>query len=140
VRDKAGEAATLEAEACLLAKYMVGRAPSRDFIDRYREANGVLLGQPVCDRDAALVTFARRHPWSIPFLDAACGLLRPRSLLRMKILIMSAVLEASPEFADEFLPRDTGRAKLVFSLGVLGLAAVTRTVLGTLLYALAVRS
>ncbi len=104
-------------------------------VERYGGAHQLLLGKPGEDgRGAAVAAFALRHPWSLPFLDAACGIMQPQGILRSKLLLMAAVLEASPEFADDFLPRDTPRTALAAKLVFFGLAAVTRTVLGLLLY------
>ena len=89
---------------------------------------------------AALVAFARRHPWSVSLLDAASGLLRPGSLLRNKILLMAAILETSPTFADEFLPRDARPLGLLLALVAHGTVAVARAALGAVVYAAAIRS
>ena len=130
----------LELEGRLFGRYLVGREPPRELVERYREANRILLGGTAPGSDAAVVAFARRHPWSIPFLDGAAGLVRPGSLLRNKILVMAAVLEASPAFAEEFLSRTVHPVSLV--LRVLGLAtlAVVRAAVGVLVYAAAARS
>jgi len=130
----------LELEGRLFGRYLVGREPPRELVERYREANRILLGGTAPGSDAAVIAFARRHPWSIPFLDGAAGLLRPGSLLRNKILVMAAVLEASPAFAEEFLSRTVHPVSLV--LRVLGLAtlAVVRAAVGVLVYAAAARS
>ena len=130
----------LELEGRLFGRYLVGREPPRELVERYREANRILLGGTAPGSDAAVIAFARRHPWSIPFLDAAAGLVRPGSLLRNKILVMAAVLEASPAFAEEFLSRTVHPVSLV--LRVLGLAtlAVVRAAVGVLVYAAAARS
>jgi hypothetical protein len=118
----------------------VGRIPPQELVDRYCEANRVLIQGPVNARDAALVGFIRRHPWSAPFLDAACGLLRPNGLLRRKMLIMAAVLEASPEFAEEFLPRTAHPVRAIVIVAGQGLLGLVRALAGMLVYPLAVRS
>ena len=130
----------LELEGRLFGRYLVGRMPPPELVERYREANRILLGGTAPGSDAAVLAFARRHPWSIPFLDGAAGLVRPGSLLRSKILVMAAVLEASPAFAEEFLSRTVHPVSLV--LRVLGLAtlAVVRAAVGVLVYAAAARS
>jgi len=130
----------LEVEGRLFGRYLVGREPPRELVERYRDANRILLGGTAPGSDAAVIAFARRHPWSSSFLDGAAGLLRPGSLLRNKILVMAAVLEASPAFAEEFLSRTVHPVSLV--LRVLGLAtlAVVRAAVGVLVYAAAARS
>ena len=98
-----------------------------------------MLRSPVDARDAALLGFVHRHPWSVSLLDAACGLLRPAGLLRSKLLIMAAILEASPAHAADFLPRSLGTVALLVHLAALGAMAVGRVCAGLLLYLTASR-
>ena len=100
------------------------------------------MTSPARPREASVVGFVRRHPWSAAPLDAASGLLAPRGLLRAKVLIMAAVLETSREFAGEFLPseRPLGPARLVAALAGLGLVGVVQVLLGAALYPIAIRS
>src|SRR5207253_1408972 len=63
--DHAGEAPALEAEARLFTRYLVGRPAPAELVDRYRAANAAIFTEPVAREDAALVAFARRHPWSV---------------------------------------------------------------------------
>ena len=130
----------LELEGRLFGRYLVGREPPRELVERYREANRILLGGTAPGSDAAVIAFARRHPWSISFLDGAAGLLRPGSLLRNKILVMAAVLEASPVFTEEFLSRTVHPVSLVLRVLGLGTLAVVRAAVGVLVYAAAARS
>ena len=130
----------LEQEGRLFGRYLVGREPSRELVERYRDANRLLFAATDPRSDAAVIAFARRHPWSIPFLDAAAGILRPGSLLRNKILVMAAVLEASPAFAEEFLPGAVRPVSLALRVLGLGTLAVARAAFGVLVYAAASRS
>ena len=127
-------------EARLFGRYLVGRVPPPELVERYREANRILFGGTAPGPDAAVVAFGRRHPWSIPFLDGAAGLLRPGSLLRNKILVMAAVLEASPSFAEQFLSRTVHPVVLVLRVVGLGTLAVVRAAVGVLILAAAARS
>ena len=129
----------LEAEARVFSRYLVGRVAGDLLLRRYADASAALLPAPGNARDEALVAFVGRHPWSVSLLDAACGLVRPRARLREKILIMAAVLEASPDFADEFLPRSAPLAALLVQLTGLGCLAAARAVAGLLLLPIAVR-
>ena len=70
-----------------------------------------------------LVAFARRHPWTVGPLDAATSVLQPGGVLHAKVLTMAAILETSPAFADEFLPRSVSRARCSWQLVVGGAAA-----------------
>lgn len=124
----------LEAEGRAFARHVVGAEPSPELLARYRDACARLFPSPPDAVDAALLAFAARHPWSVGPLDAATGLLRRESRLRARLLVMAAVLETTPRFADDFLPRPTRRLALLGRLGVIGLAAAGRAVAGVLLY------
>jgi len=127
-------------EASTFTRYLVGRPPTPELVARYREANAVLFAAPVDPVDAAVVDFVRRHPWSVGLLDAAVGLRRPGSLLRNKILVMAAILETSPAFADEFLTRPVHPVLLVLRTAALGTLAVARALVGLALYPAAARA
>jgi hypothetical protein len=129
----------LEAEARLFGHYLLGRTPPDELIRRYADANRVLFVAAPSPRDVVAVAFVHRHPWSVSLLDAAAGLLDPGGLLRSKILLMAAILEASPSFAAEFLPRSPGTVALVARLAVLGALAVARAAIGVPLYTLVTR-
>jgi hypothetical protein len=133
------DAARLEGEARLFARYLVGVVPAEGLIARYAHACRILFPEPGSPRDEALLAFARRHSWSVSFLDAACGLLWRGARMREKVLVMAAVLEASPDFAEEFLPRTVGPLALFVQLAAVGIVAVGRAVAGLLLLPLAMR-
>ncbi len=130
----------LEREARTFGRHLVGRTPPAELVERYCEAMTVLLAEPPSARDAALLGFALRHPWSVSCLDAAAGWLDRDGLLRSKLLVMTAVLETSPTFADEFLPRTPSPAGLLGGLAAVGVATVARLVVGLVLWPLALRT
>ena len=132
--------AELESEACTFGRYLVGRTPPPELVARYCEANAALFTAPPAPADEAIVAFVRRHPWSVGLLDAAVGLRRPGSLLRNKILVMTAILETSPAFADEFLVPPVHPIVLALRVAALGTLAVARTLLGLALYPAAARA
>lgn len=129
----------MEGEARLFARTLVGRVPREELVARYVEACRTLFPAPGSPRDEALLAFARRHPWSVSLLDAACGLLWRNARLRERMLVMAAVLEASPDFAEEFLPRTLGPLALFAQLAGVGIVAVGRALAGVLLLPLAMR-
>jgi len=104
----------LKQEAYLYTRYLLECEPIEEIVQRYIIANQKLGTDKVCLGDDNILKFSRSHPCSIPFLDAAAGLIQPELLLRKKIYIMAALLEASTRYADYFLPR---------SLSVLSLSA-----------------
>lgn len=123
----------LAEEALRLSRYLIGREPSPELMERYTQAHRRLLSEPPSPRDRAWLAFSRRHPWALGPLDAAAGLAAPRSLLRRKIYLMTAVLEASPDHRDKFLPENRGPLGLIMHLGGLGLSAVIKSLTGLVL-------
>ena len=129
-------------EARLFSRYLLGGGVtvSEEAALRYARADERLFADDEDARETAVVTFCRRHPWATGPLEAASGLLRPESLLRRKLLVMTAVLETSPEHAEAFLPARASLPALVGRLGALGAAATLKAALGTLLLPLASRA
>jgi len=126
-------------EARIFARYLVGRDPSPTHIERYVAASRTHFPDPLAPEDAAVLAWVRRHPWTVGPLDAASGLTRPGGALRSRVLLMAAVLEATPEFADDFLPHHLGPLALVARVGIAGVVAVTNALGGLLLLRLAAR-
>jgi hypothetical protein len=139
-RQEAERDAELEQEGRIFAEYLVGRPPPLELVQRYVQAHRALGAKAAAASEGGLTDFVRRHPWSVGFLDAAAALLEPGGLLRGKILMMSAILETSPAFADEFLPRAVGAPALFLRLAGLGVTTTLRALVGLVLYAVAVRS
>jgi hypothetical protein len=77
-----------------------------------------------------VAAFCLAHPWAIPFLDAGCALLRPNAQLRKKIYIMAAVLEASTQHTDKFLPAELPGPALLVRVAVNGMIACVKAVIG----------
>lgn len=102
-----GEDEALAAESRMFAKYLLGVDLPRELQERYLQACRKLIGMP----PGPETLFARCHPWAIPCLDGAIGLLCPGSDLRRRVFVMAAVLEATPRYAEFYLsvPRSAGR-------------------------------
>lgn len=132
--------AALAAEARVLGRYLVCVEPPPVLVDRWVDAVRTLGLAAADPADAAVVDFAVRHPWSVGPLDTACGLLRRGGLLRQKLLVLAAVLEASPEFADEFLPRSVSLPRLLARFAGVGLTAAVEAVVGLVVLPLAARA
>jgi hypothetical protein len=122
--------AAIASEGRVFARYLVGRDPSDALVERYVAASAALFPRAVPDDEARTLAFARRHPWSVGALDAASGLLRPGGAVRSRILLMAALLETTPDFADDFLPRDVGPAALELRVGIAGVRAVALAIVG----------
>lgn len=109
----------LRTEALVFGRYLVGREPSEDLVDRYRRANERLFGSPGPE-EQVIIDFALRRPWSLPMLDAALGLTQSASLLRKKLLVMTAIVETTPEYLDSTEQRAVGLSQLALRVGVAG--------------------
>ena len=131
--------ATLAAEGRRFGRYLTGREPGPAIVERYVRACRTLFATPPVPGDAAVLAFARRHPWSIGLLDAAAALRRPSGALRGRLLVMAAILEATPEFAEDFLPRHLGPVALVVRVASAGIVAVGLAGLGVVLHAAVAR-
>lgn len=126
----------LEEEGTIFARYLLGREGTTvqaGILDRYARACGRLFADTADAADLSVVAFTRHHPWSLPLLDGACGLVRPGSLLRGKLILMLAILEASPDHCAAFIPAPRSWPAAVARLAALGLLGALKASLGILL-------
>lgn len=88
-------------EARSFARYLIGAEPTTDEEARYADATADRIAQHA----DVVVRAARAVPLLTGPLDAAAALLEPDHQLRQRLLLLTAILEASPHHADRFLPR-----------------------------------
>jgi nucleoside-diphosphate-sugar epimerase len=117
---------SIAADFKLIAGYLIDADPPVELTDRYVAAHRELFGEVV----APEWKFVRRHPRALPYLDAAAGMLARQSLLRKKILLAAAILEASPAYADFFLAEVEGRIRILGLLAWQGALGVGKLALG----------
>jgi hypothetical protein len=115
-------------EAAILGRYVVDRNVDHRSIELYVRARPA----SATGVDARIERFAFEHRWTLGALDAALALCRPKSPLRKKLILMTAILEACPEYCDEFLSKQTRGWPAFAVLGALIRAAV-RALFGLLL-------
>lgn len=127
------------AEGRQMARYLLGVDPGESLAERYRQAAVLLFSDPPSKQDQALLSFVRRHQWSLAFLDAAMGVVQPHALLRKKILLMLAIIETHTRFAQIFEPQVSAVPLLLLRLGIHGITASFKTLIGLLIYGLFVR-
>lgn len=118
-------------EAEQFGRYLTGRPISAQFVDRYVAAME-RLDFDVSVRDKRRITTALTHPRLIGFLDGGLALRDPRSALRWKLLVMTAILELTPDHADDFLPRRHWPWFVVYA-GFVGVRAGVRGAVGAIL-------
>jgi hypothetical protein len=134
VSGKNSSAAVIEAE--LFGRYLLGVDPAPELIERYLDAVARLFPSSPAPEDAALLKFVEANPGLLRFVDAAAGLMRPESLLRKKILVMAAIVEASVHHADEFLASPPGPVRTVALLAWHGLSAAIKAAIGAAILAM----
>lgn len=128
------QANLLEKEANLYSQYLIDQKPPQEMIKRYIDANRILNINRGSSLDNKVVQFSVSYPRSIPLLDAAAGFLQRDSLLRKKIYTMAAVLETSPKYTKEFLPRHLSSLRLFVQLCANGLATCIKVLIGIPLF------
>jgi hypothetical protein len=131
------EPGTFAEEAVAFGRYLTGQSPGQQCIDLYVAAVVKRAGI-VSGGDARLISFARRHPHALGLLDAGLALARPRAELRRRIYLMFAIVEATPENCQSFLPTDRSRAYIVVVAAYLA-AAMLKAILGLALIGVVAR-
>ena len=124
------EALRLEARA--LGRMILRMQVDAEFVERYVQAHDHLFTGPQLPRELAIVRFAVLHPLILSCLDAAAAFTQPDALLHKKALLMAAILETSPRYADEFLPRRCGWMGLVLLAARLGIGTAANLIVGLL--------
>lgn len=123
-----------DAEAERFARYLVG-APADERI-RALYARMIARGARTPGRaDVALLRFAVRRPRGLGLLDAGLALVDPEAELRRRLYIMFAILEATPENHDRFLPVERGPLYIV-AVAAAGLQGLLKGVVGALVVAI----
>lgn len=92
----------LRREAITYSRYLIGAEPSTELITRYGHALAARL--PESPDRVMRATLAM--PVLLGPLDAGAALIRPHHQLRQRLLLLTAILEASPDHCRAFLPRD----------------------------------
>ncbi len=125
-------------EGCLIGVYILGEPACEAALHRYVAGCRALFATGEHgEQGAQLVRFVARYPWALAPLDAAAGLLEPQGALRKRLLVMLAILEATPEHAESFLPRERGSDGVAASIGrlfVWGATSLLKLAAGFVLY------
>jgi len=128
------------AEECRrMARYLVGRDPEPQLVERYRRAVERLLPAPASS-DRRILEYIQSNPWSLGPLDAACGLLRKDAQLRQRLLIATAILETTPKGADRFLPERRAPWTLLPEIAWHGAVAAAKAVAGAVILLAVIRA
>jgi len=129
--------APAQVEAERFARYLLGTSPDERVKGLYADALAA-GGPPLGAHDDALLRFAVARPRGLGLLDAGLALTDPGAELRRRLHLMFAILEASPEYHDRFLPVERGPLyPLVVVLA--GARGVVKAAVGVLLVRLLIR-
>ena len=119
----------IQEEAKIFANYLVRREASPQALRLYENAIGKSKPNKT---DQKLLNFMYNHPNSIGFIDAGLIITNPESEARRRLYVMLAILEASPEHADLFLPKKRNPFYILTFI-YSGIRAVVKAVLGFIL-------
>jgi hypothetical protein len=89
-----------------LTRYLIGGDPDAREVALF--ARAIQQAPLVTPRDQRLWRWMMARPWLLPWLDAGLARLDPAAPARHRILLMLAILEASPRHTAQFLPRRFG--------------------------------
>lgn len=120
----------LAREANVLTRYLLDVDCPADLSARYAEAVARTLGAGDAPRDARVAAFAIARQWALPYIAAAAPFLSGGASLRTKLTLMSAILETTPRFASEFLPRHLTLGGLTRVVATQSLLAALRVIIG----------
>jgi len=118
-------------EATIFGNYLLNRIPNtavRSLYENIIQSSGI----PISGNEEKLFRFALKNAWSIGLIDSALALLNPHHELRRRLYLMYALLEATPEYADHFLPKQRNPFYL-FVILFSGCRAIVKTIIGVLL-------
>jgi hypothetical protein len=97
-----GNNINIDKEAAIFSKYLINALPTQADIKLYKDA--VASSPSISKSDQKLLAYIHKHPWSLRFIDAALPFYRPHSEVRRRIYLILAILEASPDHSDAFIP------------------------------------
>ena len=122
---------TSEAEARAFGRYLLRREPSATAVQLYCSA--IRQRRLNCStRDEKIIRSVMRHRRLLPLIDGALAFSNKGSALREKLLLMSAILETQPEYADLFSPKQRAAGYWII-VGLRLCAAAFRLVCGRIL-------
>jgi hypothetical protein len=122
----------LKQEAITFGKYLLsGETPDEKSIALY-EAAHQYKKIDVSTAEKKLFEFALKNRWAIGAIDGALAFKNPEHVIRKKLLVMSAVLECRPQYAELFIPKKRSFFYL-FVFGWIGFRAICKAAFGRIL-------
>jgi hypothetical protein len=124
----------LKDEAIVISRYLIGSLPHEELIDRYIKAHRFIPDLQPRGRNKKGNDIIFTYPAMLPFIDTVLGLLEPGSVIRKKILTMSAILETSPVYEKFFLYSEKDPFKIFLEIIRQMLFFLTKLVIGLPIY------
>ena len=121
-------------EAEIFGKYLLnGKIPDAKSISLYVDAMNM---KPVSaiGKDEKILKFILRNPRFIGMIDGALAFSKRKSIVRRKILFMSAILETRPEYAQLFLQKERSWFYNIYIFWV-GFRAILKAIGGKIILA-----
>jgi NADH dehydrogenase len=135
--NKVGSADQIDRECAIYTAYLIGTAPDSYILSKYREAHRTSRTLRECEptaRGRRLIGFSCRGPFFASLADTYSRFFCPRSLLRMKLVLLLGILECSPSSYEYFdKPDPGGIVLLLLSMFVKGLLFAVRLMLAMIL-------
>ena len=121
-------------EAEIFGRYLLGgKNPNAKSISLYNSAMNLRPANAI-GRDEKILKFILKNPRSIGMIDGALAFSKKKSIVRRKILFMSAILETQPEYAELFLPQERKWTHNIYIFWV-GFRAVSKAIAGKIILA-----
>ena len=130
-QDLSSEKALLDKEAQVIATYLLGKKANGQVINLYQQAMQVLELNYI-NKDRKILQLLMKRRYLLPYLDAGLAILRPNSVVRQKILVMSAIIETQPQYASLFLNQKRSFFYL-FTIAWVGTRSILKAILGIIL-------
>jgi hypothetical protein len=92
----------LKAEANLFIKYLGIKNADDNLINRYCDAIQQ-LELTLTEKQVKIIHWLIRFPFLLPLVDGGFALLQPNNTIRERILVMSALIETTPAYTNNFL-------------------------------------
>lgn len=122
----------MKQEAITFGKYLLsGEMPDEKSIALYEEAHAHKnLSVPAGEQK--LFSFAVRNRWALGAIDGALAFKNPDHIVRRKLLLMSAILETRPKYAELFIPKKRSVFYLI-AFSWIGFRAICKAIFGRML-------
>ena len=114
-------------EAKVFGRYIINKEVSEPAAMRYAEG----LDKLGYNTENYIVDKVVKHPYLLPFYDAALAFSHRDHILEKKLLLMFAVLETMPEYSDVFLARKRSGVS-AFVIVFTGVTALFKLLVGKL--------